>query len=208
MSLRTRHPAQPGRRAPFPGAVLDRRRLLVGTLAVATTLMTCGCGEDEPPPRPERRTGPPRTRFRTGAVMTVTGIVAHVYGPTAFTLDDVDLPEQGLLVLTALPQQLRVRDLATATGEVAAFTAVQFTDPALHSRLIQAGHADAIVLRANDVVLYRSASAPGSHTPITARHDPGGPPSRLRRTTSSGGRAERSPPSVTDPNVIRRRTTS
>ena len=142
-------------RAQHAQPAFDRRRLLIGVLATATALVSGACTEDEPPRRPERHSGPPRTKFRDGAVVTVTGVVGHVYRPTAFTLNDVDLPEAGLLVLTAVPQQLRVRDLATATGTATRFAAVPFTDLALQNRLTEAGHADAMVLRADNVVSYR-----------------------------------------------------
>ena len=96
--------------------------------------------DSEPPePKPERSvTVNTIARLRPGDRHVVTAGVGAVLAERAVVVRDVDLPEQGLLVLTATATDLRAPVLVTVDGVIRLFTFDAFrvpfglTDPAVY----------------------------------------------------------------------------
>ncbi|PRY20124.1 hypothetical protein CLV70_1255 [Pseudosporangium ferrugineum] len=91
---------------------------LIFVLVVAlTAACTPGCTRDEPAAEP-RRTALRNTIEATnvGARLIVTATVTTILTPRSFVVADVDLPAQGLLVLSDARAELQPRGLVTVYG--------------------------------------------------------------------------------------------
>jgi hypothetical protein len=116
--------------APSPAS---RRRIGAWFVMVMCLTLT-GCTlpwEHEPVEPKPSRTARLDTIAATaeGERLVVTASVGAVLGDRAFVVTDVDLPDQGLLVLTPAAVQLRAPDLVTVDGVVRRFTFPAFRVP-------------------------------------------------------------------------------
>lgn len=111
------------------------------TVLLCTVLTGCGLPWDSAPPepKPERSTTLNTiARLQPGDHHVVTASVGSVLEERAFVVLDVDLPEQGLLVLTATATDVRAPVLVTVDGVIRLFTFDAFrvpfglTDPAVY----------------------------------------------------------------------------
>lgn len=125
---------------PAPALQLRAR----GWLIVVMCLALAGCGlssdrEPEPAPSPApSRTVPLDTiaAAAEGERIVLTAGVIGVLGDRAFVVIDVDLPDQGLLVLTPEAVDVGAPDLVTVDGVLRRFTFPAFRVP---FGLVQAG---------------------------------------------------------------------
>ena len=104
-----------------------------GWLVVLMVLALAGCSPtSDPEPEPTRsRTAPVDTiaAAAEGQRIVLTAGVIAVLGDRAFVVDDVDLPDQGLLVLAPEPADVRRPDLVTVDGVLRRFTFAAFCTP-------------------------------------------------------------------------------
>jgi hypothetical protein len=86
-------------------------------------------GRDDAASAP-RRTVPRDTIEATdvGARLIVTAIVAQVLTPQSFVVEDADLPEAGLLVLSEVRSKLSRHDLVTIDGSIDLFDYARFAE--------------------------------------------------------------------------------
>lgn len=105
-------------------------RLRAGGLALLICFLAfaCSAGDQGPaPPASRTPTALPSGSLNTiknskvGDRLTITAALKAAISDQAFTVDDVDLPDQGLLVLGTLPDHARPKDLLTVRGTIAAF---------------------------------------------------------------------------------------
>jgi hypothetical protein len=107
------------------------QRLCAGALALVAWSATMACTPADRTPVPagssETPVAAPSVTLRTiadspiGAGLTITAVLTAVLSERSFIVDDVDLPDQGLLVLGNLPDGAQPRDLLTVRGVIAAF---------------------------------------------------------------------------------------
>jgi hypothetical protein len=109
-------------RSGFPG------RLTAWCLVVLACLSVFACSSsDEPTPEPSP--SPPLNTIEASEVgdrLTVTASVADVPAGRSFVVRDVDLPDDGLLVLGE--SDVRVPALVTVVGTIERFTFDRFSD--------------------------------------------------------------------------------
>jgi hypothetical protein len=113
---------------------MSHRPVRLWPAILAALILLTGCtppwDRDRPDALPSR-TPPPSTmeRVEPGDHLTVTAGVATVFSDHVFVVRDVDLPEQGLLVLSPVPTQLEPPDLVTATGVIRLFRYAELKGP-------------------------------------------------------------------------------
>jgi hypothetical protein len=112
----------------------QRHRRVPRWLPAAMCLALAGCGVpwDSEPPEPEpTRSATLNTiaRLEPGDRHVLTASVGAVLGERAFVVHDVDLPEQGLLVLTPTATDVRAPVLVTADGVIRRFAFDAFRVP-------------------------------------------------------------------------------
>lgn len=116
-------------------------RLVAWCLVFVTCLAVVACGSSEKPtPEPSRRPPPMGTieASEVGDRLTITASVTDVPAGRSFVVRDVDLPDEGLLVLGEAAVQAPA--LVTVEGTIERFTFDRFgdryalTDPAFYRR--------------------------------------------------------------------------
>ncbi|MEU8230441.1 hypothetical protein AB0C12_12670 [Actinoplanes sp. NPDC048967] len=99
------------------------------TLLACVTVSGCGAFDNTAQAAPESSSKPALDTMEASDVgdrLTVTAVVTGVSSPHSFTVYDADLPERGLLILSATP--VRTQDLVTVTGSVVVFAFSRFQD--------------------------------------------------------------------------------
>lgn len=108
-----------------------RARTVVALILCA--LLPAGCGWSGGP-EPAAPTASPSGAQDTvsaahpGDRLVVTATVAAVLTPESFLVSDIDLPENGLLIIGTAPQTLRRPDLVTIDGIVRSFDYARFAE--------------------------------------------------------------------------------
>lgn len=110
------------------------RSLPAATLVACLTTAACGAAAESPSPasRPPASAADPSAPLNTiaqrdvGDRLTATALVASVITVHAFVIADIDLPDQGLLVLGGPAGGVRPKSLVTVSGTVDRFDFDEF----------------------------------------------------------------------------------
>ena len=114
-----------------PSAWRQYGLLVIAVICLAPT-SSCGARRDSHPPAVSpptaRASAAPKTiaTSEVGDPLVITAAVAAIITAQAIVVSDVDLPEQGLLVLGVVPGDLERRDLVTVKGVVDKFDFTHF----------------------------------------------------------------------------------
>jgi len=104
-----------------------RGRCSCATGLILLTLTTSACSSDEPRPTttPDRSSSSATLKTMANRVagdhITLTARLVRVVNSQTFVVNDVDLPEQGLLVLGPLPAHAQPPALLTVSGVIAVY---------------------------------------------------------------------------------------
>lgn len=100
---------------------------------LASLVLLAGCTapweRHRPEPVPARTSLPTTIERVEPGDLTVTASVATVFSDHVFTVRDIDLPEQGLLVLSPVPTELEPPDLVTVSGTIRRFQYAELKGP-------------------------------------------------------------------------------
>ncbi|GAA3347087.1 hypothetical protein GCM10020358_60550 [Amorphoplanes nipponensis] len=114
---------------------MDRlaHRAAIGSLLLACCLLSGGCSPsdgDDPEPRPTQATTIMNTieASDVGDRLTLTAVVVRVLTASSFVVHDVDLPDDGLLVLGGSLTAMHPHDLVTVAGTIDLFAFDRFRE--------------------------------------------------------------------------------